>query len=294
MLACVIDNQLCQSPEEATISVQDHGLLYGDGVFEGLRFYFGTVFKRQAHLDRLRDSAAALSLNIPLSDDDLCAMIQKGINASGIESGYIRLMITRGEGPLGLDPTTCSNSRCIVIVDQLNMVSAAALEQGATAIFASTRRLSSDQVDPRIKSLNYLNQIMAKLEAKAAGADEAIMLNSAGRIAEGTADNIFIVKAGQLLTPPTTEGALEGITRQTIIEIATTLGIEVKETPLAMFDLLTADECFLTGTGAELIPVTTIAGRKLGKLTEYQYYQKLSAAFLEVIRNCCKSQDEAG
>jgi len=289
MLACIIDGQLCQSPQDATISVQDHGLLYGDGIFEGLRFYFGSVFKLQAHLDRLRDSAAALSLPLRQSDEELRTMIATCIDAAGIESGYIRLMITRGEGPLGLDPTTCNNSRCIIIVDQLNMVSESARTEGATAIFASTRRLSSDQIDPRIKSLNYLNLILAKLEAKAAGADEAIILNSAGRVAEGTADNIFIVKKGQLLTPPTTEGALEGITRNTIIELAVTLNIEVKEMPLAMFDLLTADECFLTGTGAELIPVTTISGRKLGELSDYHYYQKLSSAFLKFIEVSCKA-----
>lgn len=288
MLACSIDGLLCQSPLEATISVKDHGLLYGDGVFEGLRFYYGSVFKMQAHLDRLRDSAAALSLIVSLSDAELKQTIQETIDEAGIESGYIRLMITRGEGPMGLDPTSCTNGRCIVIVDQLSMVSTAAREQGATAIFASTRRLSSDQIDPRIKSLNYLNQIMAKLEAKAAGADEAIILNNAGRIAEGTADNIFLVKRGKLFTPPTTEGALEGITRNTIIELAVKLGIETKETPLAMFDLLTADECFLTGTGAELIPVTTIAGRNIGKVPEYTTYAKLSAAFFEYVEDQCR------
>ena len=287
MLACSIDGQLCQSPSEATISVKDHGVLYGDGVFEGLRFYFGSVFKLQAHLDRLRDSAAALSLTVSMSDVELTQTIQDTIEASGISDGYIRLMITRGEGPMGLDPTTCHNGRCIVIVDQLNMVSTSAREQGATAIFASTRRLSSDQIDPRIKSLNYLNQIMAKLEAKAAGADEAIILNNAGRIAEGTADNIFVVKAGVLKTPPTTEGALEGITRNTIIELATNLGIVVTEAPLAMFDLFTADECFLTGTGAELIPVTTVAGRKIGELEDFRQYKQLSIAFLDLIEVHC-------
>ena len=288
MLACSIDGQLCQSPEEATISVKDHGVLYGDGVFEGLRFYFGTVFKLQEHLNRLRDSAAALSLAIPLSDAELTRTIQESINASGISDGYIRLSITRGEGPMGLDPTTCHNGRCIVIVDQLNMVSSSARENGASAIFASTRRLASDQIDPRIKSLNYLNQIMAKLEAKAAGADEAIILNHQGRIAEGTADNIFVVKAGTLMTPPATEGALEGITRNTIIELAINQNIVVKEVPLAMFDLFTADECFLTGTGAELIPVTTVSGRNIGTLDSFRYYKQLSIAFLDLIEAHCR------
>lgn len=262
MPAISIDGHLC-SKANATISVMDHGLLYGDGVFEGLRFYEGEIYKLDAHLDRLLDSARAISLQIPLQRQEILIALAETVLASGQANGYIRLLVTRGEGSLGLDPASCVRPRIIIIVDELAMVNPAVLAQGATLIISSVRRLRADQIDSRIKSLNYLNQILARLEANAAGADEAVMLNDQGRIAEGTADNIFIVKNGQLLTPPLSEGSLAGITRSAILRCAQQTGIEVQEVPLSAYDLYTADECFLTGTGAELIPVKEVSGRQI-------------------------------
>ena len=262
MPAFSIDGHLC-SKADATISVMDHGLLYGDGIFEGLRFYEGEIYELDAHLDRLLDSARAISLLIPLQRQEILTALDNAVLASGLADGYIRLLVTRGEGSLGLDPASCARPRIIIIVDELAMVSPAVLTQGATLIISSVRRLQADQIDSRIKSLNYLNQILARLEANAAGADEAVMLNDQGRIAEGTADNIFIVKNGNLLTPPLCEGSLAGITRSAIIACAQQARIEVQEAPLSAYDLYTADECFLSGTGAELIPVKEVSGRQI-------------------------------
>jgi branched-chain amino acid aminotransferase len=209
------------------------------------------------------DSARAISLTIPLHRQEILNALDKAVLASGLADGYIRLLVTRGEGSLGLDPASCTRPRLVVIVDELAMVSPAVLAQGATLIISSVRRLQADQIDSRIKSLNYLNQILARLEANAVGADEAVMLNDQGRIAEGTADNIFIVKNGKLSTPPLCEGSLAGITRSAIINCVRQTGIEVQETPLSAYDLYTADECFLSGTGAELIPVKEVSGRQI-------------------------------
>ena len=257
-----IDGHNC-SKADASISIMDHGLLYGDGVFEGLRFYEGEIYELEAHLDRLLDSARAISLLIPLQRQEILDALDNAVLASGLADGYIRLVVTRGEGSLGLDPASCREPRFIIIVDELAMVSPTVLARGATLIISSVRRLQADQIDSRIKSLNYLNQILARLEANAAGADEAVMLNDQGRIAEGTADNIFIAKNGKLSTPPLCEGSLAGITRSTIINCARQTGIEVQETPLSAYDLYTADECFLSGTGAELIPVKEVSGRQI-------------------------------
>jgi branched-chain amino acid aminotransferase len=272
-----IDGHLC-SKADATISVMDHGLLYGDGIFEGLRFYEGEIYELDAHLDRLLDSARAISLAIPLQRQEILNALDKAVLASGLADGYIRLLVTRGEGSLGLDPASCARPRLIVIVDELAMVSPAVLAQGATLIISSVRRLQADQIDSRIKSLNYLNQILARLEANAVGADEAVMLNDQGRIAEGTADNIFIVKNGKLSTPPLSEGSLAGITRSAIINCARQTGIEVQETPLSAYDLYTADECFLSGTGAELIPVKEVSGRQITNVRG-PIFRQLHAAF---------------
>lgn len=280
MLACTIDGRPC-TMAEATIPVTDHGLLYGDGVFEGLRFYNGKVFRLAAHLNRLEDSARAIALSLPLSHEAMTQTIQAAIADSNVNHGYIRLLVTRGSGPLGIDPSTCSNPRTIVIVDELKMVDPADRARGLKVIIAATRRLSADQFDPRIKSLNYLNQIMARIEAQVAGAHEAILLNQAGRVAEGTADNVFIVKRGILMTPPTTEGALDGITRSAILEVAAREGIAMREAPLAVFDLYTADECFLSGTGAELIPVASIGGRAVNPAGPV--FDRLSAGFSRLI-----------
>ncbi len=281
MKACLINNVACEG-NMASISVMDHGLLYGDGVFEGLRYYERRVFRQDAHLDRLFDSAEALQLEVPFSRSELAQQIDKVIAASGVDSGYIRLLVTRGEGSLGIDPSDCRNPQVILIADKLQLVPAERVAQGVKLIIASTRRLAPDQLDPRIKSLNYINNLMARLEANAAGADEAIMLNQSGRVAEGSADNIFVIKNDILRTPPVTEGALEGITRGAIIEAAARAGIDFEEVPLAPFDLYTADACFLTGTGAELIPVREIAGRVLRQVGG-DIFSKLETQFHEMV-----------
>lgn len=276
-----INGQLCDA-EQAKIPVTDHGFLYGDGVFEGLRFYNKRVLKMRAHMARLADSARALAINLPMTLEDIEAAVYDVVENSTHEDGYIRLVITRGEGPLGIDPSHCKQGNVIIISDQLAMVSDSVRKEGARLIVASTRRLAGDQLDSRIKSLNYLNQIMARLEANSAGADEAVVLNQQGFVAEGTADNIFIGRDGMLLTPPVTDGALEGVTRGIVLEIAEALAIEVNECSLTTYDLFTADECFLTGTGAELIPVAEIAGRSmraspgpLFKMVAEQFNQEL-------------------
>ncbi|MBL6690042.1 MAG: branched-chain-amino-acid transaminase [Pseudomonadales bacterium] len=274
-----INGKLC-SQGEARIPVTDHGFLYGDGVFEGLRFYNRRILKPGAHLDRLVDSALALAIELPMSLDDMQTALKEVVTASPHEDGYIRLIVTRGEGPLGIDPRQCKTGNVVIISDQLSMVSDRVREQGAKLIIASTRRLAGDQLDSRIKSLNYLNQIMARIEANTAGADEAVVLNQQGFVAEGTADNIFIVKDASLMTPPVTDGALDGITRGIVLDIADKLSIPVKEHSLTVYDLYTADECFLTGTGAELIPVSEVAGRKLQILPD-PVFKKIAAYFAD-------------
>jgi branched-chain amino acid aminotransferase len=272
-----IDGVLCNE-SSAVISVTDHGFLYGDGVFEGLRFYGNRVLKLTAHLKRLEESAIAINLQLPMSSPELQTAVTDIVAASKHDDGYLRLVITRGVGPLGIDPRQCKKGKVIIIADQLTMMSPEVKERGANVIIASTRRLAGDQLDSRIKSLNYLNQIMARLEANSAGADEGIMLNQSGYIAEGTADNVFIVKDGQLLTPPVTDGALEGITRGLVMELAAGLSIIVRERSLTLFDLFTADECFLTGTGAELIAVRQVAGRMI-KFSPGPVFQSIKKQF---------------
>lgn len=259
-----INGALC-SETEARIPVTDHGLLYGDGVFEGLRFYGKRILKLTEHIDRLIASANGIALEMPMTASELTAALDEVVQASALENGYIRLVVTRGSGPLGIDPRSCAAGNVIIIADELAMVSQEVRSHGAKLIIASTRRFAGDQLDARIKSLNYLNQIMGRIEANEAGADEAVVLNQAGFIAEGTADNIFIVKGGVLMTPPVTDGALDGITRGIILDLAKNLGIKVEVRSLTPFDLFTADECFLTGTGAELIPVKEVAGRRIKK-----------------------------
>ena len=268
--------------EQATVSVFDHGLLYGDGVFEGIRFYSGRAFRLQAHLERLFLSARAIALEIPYSIEQLTQAVIETIAAAPEANGYLRLVVTRGPGPLGIDPSRCHSPVVFIVADRLQLVSERVRSEGAKVIIAATRRLGPDGLDPRIKSLNYLNHILARMEATHAGADEAILLNSAGRIAEGSADNIFIVQRGELLTPPVIEGALDGITRQVVLELAEKLGIKSREIPLAPYDLFTADECFLTGTGAELIPVGYADGRKIPQCPG-PIYSRLAEAFRELV-----------
>lgn len=260
---CWINGDLMPAVE-ARAPVLDHGLLYGDGVFEGIRFYHGRAFRLSRHLDRLYRSAAAIRLTVPHSSGALDMAVHDTISAFGKGDGYLRLVVTRGVGKLGLDPASCPHPNVFIIADELAMVSEAVRREGARVIIAATRRLGPDGLDPRIKSLNYLNHILARMEATNAGADEAILLNASGGVAEGTADNVFIVRHGKLFTPPPSDGALEGITREIILELAQEIGIGFIETTLGPYDLYTTDECFLTGTGAELIPVREVDGRPLG------------------------------
>lgn len=266
----------------AKISVLDHGLLYGDGVFEGIRFYRRRPFRLEQHLQRLQLSARATLLNIPLSQAELTAAIEQLVAAFDAEDGYLRLVVTRGVGPLGLDPRPCTQPTVFIIADRTALVDPAARIRGARLIIAATRRLGPDGLDPRIKSLNYLNHVLARIEAAQAGADEAVLLNAAGRVAEGSVENIFIVRDGRLLTPPTTEGALAGVTRELVLELAAQLNVPALEQPLTPYDLFTADECFLTGTGAELVPVRDVDGRPLATCPG-PVFQRIDGAFQAAI-----------
>ncbi len=249
--------------ESARIPVIDHGLLYGDGVFEGIRFYHGRPFLLGEHVERFRLSARALALACPHPDSEIEAIVGEVIAASGRPEGYLRMILTRGNGPLGIDPAPCGPPRLLVIAAGLTMVNHAQRENSIRLVTAATRSLMPDGLDPRIKGLNYLNRILARLEARTAGVDEAVLLNHRGGIAEATAENLFLARNGVLRTPPPVDGALPGITRGLILELARNAGIEAEETSLSRYDLHTADECFLTGTGAGLVPVREIDGRPL-------------------------------
>ncbi len=252
------------SQEEAKISVFDHGLLYGDGVFEGLRSYNGKVFRLEQHVRRLFESAHAICLEIPLSPTEMGEAINGTIEKNGIADGYIRVVVTRGAGTLGLDPNRCSNPQIIIIADTIALYPKEMSEQGLEIITTSTIRNHPAALSPRIKSLNYLNNILAKLEGLKAGCVEALMLNHKGEVAECTGDNIFLVRDGILLTPPLDAGILAGVTREAVIELAIAAGVEVKEISLTKHDVYVADECFLTGTAAEVIPVVKVDDRAIG------------------------------
>ena len=249
---------------DAKISVFDHGLLYGDGVFEGIRAYHGRVFKLKEHIDRLFFSAKAILLDLPMSHEALMQATVESCRINGLTDGYIRLVVTRGVGTLGLNPNRCKNPSVIIIADKIQVYPKELYDRGMDIVTVPTVRNLHSAVNPAIKSLNYLNNILAKIEANNAGVEEAVMLNSEGYVAEGTADNIFVVRKGALYTPPLSAGALYGITRQTVIELAEAAGWKVTEPNLTRYDLFNADECFLTGTGAELIPVVKIDGRVIG------------------------------
>ena len=250
--------------EDAKISVYDHGLLYGDGVFEGIRSYGGKVFRLKEHLDRLWNSAKAIWLEIPMTRDQMAQAIQQTLAVNGILDGYIRVVVTRGVGTLGLDPNRCSHPQVIIITDKISLYPDDYYRNGLEIITVSTIRNHPAALSPRIKSLNYLNNILAKIEGLQAGCIEALMLNSKGEVAECTGDNIFLVRSGRLLTPPNDAGILEGITRQAVIELARQAGIEVLEVPLTKHDVYIADECFLTGTAAEVVPVVKVDSRSIG------------------------------
>ncbi len=250
--------------EQASVSVFDHGFLYGDGIFEGIRAYNGRVFKLEEHLDRLYESAHAILLDVPLNKGEMREAVLETCRRNGIHDGYIRLVVSRGAGDLGLDPRKCRRATVVIIADTIQLYPEELYERGMKVATVSTRRNSVESLNPRIKSLNYLNNILAKIEANLAGYAEVIMLNSDGYVVECTGDNIFIIKNGALITPPRHVGILEGITRNTVMELARERGIPVREEVFTRHDVWTADECFLTGTAAEAIPVVEADGRIIG------------------------------
>jgi branched-chain amino acid aminotransferase len=250
--------------KNAKVSVFDHGLLYGDGVFEGIRAYNGRVFRLKEHIDRLFDSAKAILLTVPLSHAQVMRAVVETCRRNKVRDGYIRLVVTRGVGTLGLNPNRCKSPSLIIIAGKIQLYPDAYYQKGLTIITVPTTRNLHSALNPAIKSLNYLNNVMAKIEANNSGCEEALMLNAEGFVSECTGDNIFIVKGGQLSTPPLSAGALYGITRQVVMELAREDGLTVTEPNLTRYDTFIADECFLTGTGAELIPVVKIDGRVIG------------------------------
>lgn len=250
--------------EDAKISVYDHGLLYGDGVFEGMRSYGGKVFRLSEHLDRLWNSARAIWLEIPMTKEAMAQAVNDTLKVNNIQDGYIRLVVTRGAGSLGLDPNRTSDPQVIIITDHISLYPQEFYEKGLELVTASTIRNHPAALSPRIKSLNYLNNILAKIEGLKAGCVEALMLNHKGEVAECTGDNIFIVLNGELLTPPTDAGILEGITRGAVLEMGRAAGLTVREIPLTRYDVYIAEECFLTGSAAEVIPVVKVDNRVIG------------------------------
>jgi branched-chain amino acid aminotransferase len=248
----------------ARISVFDHGLLYGDGIFEGIRAYNGRVFKLKEHIDRLFCSAKSILLNIPMTHAAMMAAVVETFRRNKLRDGYIRLVVTRGPGTLGLNPNRCKNPSVIVIAGKIQLYPPELYRRGMEIVTVPTTRNLHSALNPAIKTLNYLNNILAKIEANNAGCEEAIMLNAEGFVAECTGDNLFIVREGQLLTPPLSAGALYGITRRVVMDLAAKSGLQVSEANLTRHELFNADECFLTGTGAELVPVVKIDGRVIG------------------------------
>ncbi|HUS38225.1 MAG TPA: branched-chain-amino-acid transaminase [Pirellulales bacterium] len=250
--------------EDAKISVYDHGLLYGDGVFEGIRSYSGKPFRLESHLDRLWESAKAIWLEIPIDKKTLAADIVETLKINNIDDGYVRLVVTRGVGTLGLDPDKCSDPQVIIIADRIALYPEEFYTNGLELVTVSTTRNHPAALSPRIKSLNYLNNILAKIEGQQAGCIEALMLNHNGEVTECTGDNIFLVRQGQLLTPPCDAGILEGITREAVCELAEVAGIVVRRVALTRHDVYIANECFLTGTAAEVVPVVKVDRRVIG------------------------------
>lgn len=274
---------------EATVNVYDHGLLYGDGVFEGIRVYNGKVFRNREHILRLYESARAIRLKIPMPVEQMIAAVEMTVNENDAiaaphdKVGYIRLVVTRGAGTLGLDPGRTSNPQVIIIADSISLYPPETYTNGMKLVTASTIRNHTAALSPRIKSLNYLNNIMAKLEGLDAGCQEALMLNHKGEVAECTGDNLFIVKDGTLKTPPTDAGILEGITRNAVIELARKANIGVMECALIRHDIYVADECFLTGTAAEVVPVTSLDNRPIGDGKPGPITQKLIGLFKSLV-----------
>ncbi|MEK7806025.1 MAG: branched-chain-amino-acid transaminase [Planctomycetota bacterium] len=273
--------------EDAKISVFDHGLLYGDGVFEGIRAYHGKIFTLDEHLDRLYDSATAISLKIPITKAEMAEAIKQTMKANNLTDSYIRLVVTRGVGKLGLDPNKCATPQIIIIADTIELYSKALYEKGLDIVTVTTIRNHFSALDPKIKSLNYLNNILAKIESIQSGAGEALMLNKDGYVAECAGDNIFIFKNNILRTPPSSAGILVGITRNVVMKLATEMGVQVREELMTRYDLYIAEECFLTGTAAEIIPVVKIDGRTIGTGKPGKITLDLLKRYRDLTRNGC-------
>lgn len=269
---------------DAKISVYDHGLLYGDGVFEGIRAYSGRVFKLDRHVERLYESATAIHLAIPMSQEDMADAIVDTIKANKLSDAYVRVVVTRGAGSLGLDPRKTTDPQVIIIADTISLYPEELYESGLKIVTAGTIRNHPQALSPRVKSLNYLNNIMAKIEGTNAGCLEALMMNHKGEVAECTGDNIFVVKRGELITPPVTAGILEGITREAVIDLARGSGIAVHERSMDRHDIYTADECFLTGTAAEVIPVVECDSRPIGSGSPGPITKELRRHFMAHVR----------
>jgi len=270
--------------EEATVSVFDHGLLYGDGVFEGIRFYNGRVFRLEEHIDRLYRSARAIALTIPLDHEQMTQAVLETIRANEMTDGYVRLVVTRGVGSLGLSPKSCPRPTVFIIAAGIALYPEEMYHTGLKLVTCATRRISHGALSPMVKSLNYLNNIMAKIEAEQSGAGEGLMLNEQGCVAECTGDNVFIVREGRLITPPISAGALVGVTRQVVFEMAEKEGLDIREENITRYDIYTADECFLTGTAAELIPVVELDSRKINDGKPGAVTKRLAEIFRELTR----------
>ena len=270
---------------DAQISVFDHGLLYGDGIFEGIRFYNGRVFRLSEHIERLYLSAKALLLKMPWTLEEVCEATLQTIRANNLNDGYIRLVVTRGIGDLGLNPYLCPNPSMFIIASGITLYPAELYENGLEVVTCSTRRPTPASLSPQVKSLNYLNNVMAKVEALKAGAKEGLMLNEQGYVAECTGDNVFVVKKGEVITPPVSDGSLDGITRQVIFELCSELGISIREMSMARYDIYTADESFLTGTAAETIPMVKLDEREIGDGKPGPISLRLIEAYRQKVRS---------
>ncbi len=283
-LCIYLDGRYVGSREEANVSLFDHGLLYGDGVFEGIRMYHGRIFRMEQHLDRLERSARGIALDLPMTRDQIVDVLMETVRRTGLDEAYIRLIVSRGPGDLGIDPRKCARSAVYLIADKIKLYPQEKYDKGLKVITASTRRSRPDTLNSQIKSLNYLNNILGLQEATRQGADEAIMLNDAGYVTEATADNVFVIQGQSLLTSPAYLGLLEGITRGVVMEIGPRVGLKVEERPLVMQDIYTADEVFLTGTGAELVPVVEVDGRVIAGGTPGPLFRQLLREFRERTR----------
>jgi branched-chain amino acid aminotransferase len=279
-----LDGKWCDRAS-ATVSVYDHGLLYGDGVFEGIRVYGGKIFRLDQHLDRLYDSAKAIWLTIPMPKEEMATVTREALRRSGMQEAYIRPVVTRGVGDLGLDPRKCPKASVIIIVDTIKLWPEQVYEAGLNVVTAGTPIPHRESLSPRVKSLNYLAHILAKVEGIHAGADEVLMLDSDGHVAEGSGQNVFVVKHGRLSTPPAYAGILKGVTRDVVIELAEKAGYEVEQTILNRYDIYTADEAFLTGTASEIVGIRQLDGRVIGTGKSGPVTRDLRARFQTLVRS---------